>query len=105
MLTKSQRLALEGSSLQLTVNWFLAECYRTYLTEGSFFGHLLAHKYSYDEIRRFAILFGIYRCRYVKLLGLDVILSDPEREDWKSSAHHLLEELGGGPDTPTHGEL
>jgi hypothetical protein len=96
---------LESSSIQLTVNWFLGECYQTYLTTGSFFRNLLGKQYSIEQIRRFAHGFGIYRCKYPKLLGIDVVLSSFEKEDWKSSAHHLLEELGGTNGSSTHGEL
>jgi hypothetical protein len=105
MNPQDRKAFFERSSLQAVVNWFMGECYSTYLTEGLFFCNLLSHSYSIEEIKRFAQAFGIYRCRYAKLLGIDVILSSCEREEWKSSALHLLEELGGRGGTKTHGEM
>src|SRR5262245_62066808 len=105
MNIQEHRAFFERSSLQAVVNWFLGQCYSTYLTDGRFFQNLLSQSYSREQIKRFAQDFGIYRYRYAKLLGIDVILSSCEREEWQSSALHLLEELGGIGVTKTHGEM
>lgn len=105
MISRDLAVTLESGSIQLAVNWFLGQCYTTYLTTGSFFKALLTKQYSIEQIRRFGQGFAVYRCKYPRLLGVDVILSNFEREEWKSSAYHLLEELGGANGTQTHGEL